>query len=645
MTTTEPAPNPVVRAAQRPECVACGRPYGRPRSPQVSGDALLDCAELVVCDQCWHTAGGTDAVQARLDGDQLAPVLEFPPEVEALLAGADEYDLLHPVDRFLVESGIRWAVLRHIAVPARCDLVRWVLERTPPECTRTADSPDVWIEAVEARIREQTGPGQEFRYNAKRRRWWRVCNVLRCRSNRRRRPLTWRSQQKIAAEVGCDERTVRRVVRWLKREGLLFEVVPGCQLPAQVAPDGETAEERADREHRLAAAIAAENAAIARAEAELEAVRTGLLGDAAVEAAEEALSPDDLAALAAAEDLEPGLVQIAPVYELRVPVTAAEAAEEAAIARAVTVLRSPGEELAQRHAADLVHPSNVSLYGELVAIGHDGTLTWMDALDAANALTCGNVAGLLRTDENVHPPQVCSGDQLKSSSVQAVDSGPPSAGSDQEGVRTVENGAHLAAEGRSGAVEGDRPKPRQSEAVRCAQWLKHSRLHPTLCDEVSVRWLAGLIRGSGLLDRWRWSWDDLADHLHGLPEYPQLPRFIRSPRAWIKKRFQRAIPELPPAALRQRLTEPDADRALLYEHARLIGAPERVLDLIARGDDETSQRRRDEAERARRAEIAERRAAINRCPMCDENGLLAADPQDPHAPLLWCNHDPDTQGW
>ncbi|WP_188317126.1 hypothetical protein, partial [Solihabitans fulvus] len=165
--------------------------------PLVEGDALLDCVDLVVCAQCWHLAGGTSAAQTALaaDGGRMEPLLVFDPAFEELLAAANEYDQLHAVDRFLVEQGIRWAVLRYIAVPARCDLVRWVLERTPLAHTRTADSPDVWIEAVEMRMREQTGPGLEFRYNAKRRRWWRVCNVLRCCSDRGRRPLTKVAQE------------------------------------------------------------------------------------------------------------------------------------------------------------------------------------------------------------------------------------------------------------------------------------------------------------------------------------------------------------------------------------------------------------------------------------------------------------------
>jgi hypothetical protein len=92
----------------------------------VTGAALWDCAELVVCDQCWHLAGGTAAIASRLVDDGEAadpePALLFDPVVEAVLASAAEYDELHPIDRLLVESGVRWEVLRHIAVPARMQL-------------------------------------------------------------------------------------------------------------------------------------------------------------------------------------------------------------------------------------------------------------------------------------------------------------------------------------------------------------------------------------------------------------------------------------------------------------------------------------------------------------------------------------------
>lgn len=84
-------------------------------------DGLFDSAELVVCDQCWQLAGAATAVRAKLadiggDGERLEPLLVFDPAVETLLAGPEKHDLLHPVDRLLVESGVRWMALRHIAV-------------------------------------------------------------------------------------------------------------------------------------------------------------------------------------------------------------------------------------------------------------------------------------------------------------------------------------------------------------------------------------------------------------------------------------------------------------------------------------------------------------------------------------------------
>lgn len=602
--------------------------------------------ELTVCDRCWRAAGGEDAVVTTIDHDgHLTVELEGSAEFEALVAAVEDYDARHPIDRCLIEAGIRWETLRWIAVPARCDLVRYVLERVPPRYSRLAASPEAWMDAVTRHIEAQTGT--EFKYNSKRRRWWRIARVLGCCSDWQGRPLTWVSQEEIAAAVGCSTRTVRRCVAWLQREGLLHEVLPGLELlPRQAVPDDETAAEQAEREARAAAAEAAEDAAVARAMAELDAVRGGLFGDQAADAAEAALSPERAAALAAVEDVEPGWVQLVPVYELRVPMSAAERAEEAAIARAHTKLAaSPGEALARYYAAELVPAANAHVYSELYVIGHDAQLIRMTGTEGANAVTSGNAVGLLRVDEFVHPPQVIGGDQLESSSVQVVDKGPASPGSDEERASLInQNGADLPVSGRTAPPEGDHTKAQQSEAVRAAEWLIRSRLHPVLCDGLSVRWLAGLIRGSRLLSHWRWSWDDLADLIHGVPEHPHLPRHIANPRGWIKARFKRAIGALPPAALRQRLNDPDTDRALLHEYAQLVGAPERILKLIIR-DEATDQRRHEQAEQARLAEGAALRAARQACPLCDEGGWLAADPTDPTAPVIRCNHDPETGGW
>jgi hypothetical protein len=516
-----------------------------------------------VCDQCWQLAGGCGAVQTNLDSanGEMTPLLVLDPAVEALLAGADEYDLLHPIDRLLVESGIRWVLLRHIAVPARMHLAGHVLTRTAPEHTRAADSPELWIDAVEARIRTQSGTGLEFRYAAKRRRWWRICHVLRCCADRRRRPLTWVSQEEIAAAVGCSDRTVRRCVAWLRAEGLLWEIVPGCQLPRQSRPDDETTTERAEREQRMAEAVAAEEAAIARARAELDLVRVGLLGSEAAQATPATVraAPLDFAAPEGGDDLD-GLVQLAPVYELRVPLTQAELAEAQARPNAQSVD--------------------------------------------------------LRIRENGHPPQVLKEDDLKSRSVHPVDNRPAPPGPYQKSFpRPEEPAAQLP--GRPPTGSETKPKARQSEALRAADWLLRSRLDPRLCDEVSLRWLAAQIRGSHLLDRHNWTWDDLADQLHGYPEHTHLPRYIRDCRRWICARFQRAQPALSPTKLR-------------------------IVQRIERTSPTLRQRRQAEAEAHHQKDIAARRAAINNCQLCDELGWLHVPAG---VPTARCNHQIESSGW
>jgi hypothetical protein len=162
-----------------------------------------------------------------------------------------------------------------------------------------------------------------------------------------------------------------------------------------------------------------------------------------------------------------------------------------------------------------------------------------------------------------------------------------------------------------------KPRYRQSEAARAAHWLLRSRLDPRICDDVSLRWLAAQIRGSHLLDRHEWTWDDLADQLHGYPEYAHLPHYIRNCRAWIRARLTRANPILSPGKLR-------------------------IIHDIERHSPTLRRRRQAEAEQARRADIAQRRAVINACDLCDEQGWLHV-PAD--TPTVRCNHDPTTGGW
>jgi biotin operon repressor len=618
--TITPSAPAGVRVAQRLECVACCRPYGRRRAPRIPGDAaggaLIDCAELVVCDQCWHVAGGTAAITTRLAGAGMEPALVFDPAVDALLQAAAEYDQLHPIDRLLVESGVRWSVLRHIAVPARMQLAGEVLRRTAPDATRSADSGRVWLDVVEARIRAQTVAsragssamgGAGFTYNAKRRRWWRIAHLLACAADRDARPLTWVTQEEIAAVVGCSTRTVRRAVAWLRAEGLLFEVVPGCRLPQQHVPDGETAIEATARRARLAAAVAAEDAAIARARArsvlagsELDAVDNGHTGTDAAAAAQLILPDDIIAALAldtgpesASDD---ALVNLSPVYELRVPAPPDLQRRPAPVPAAL-----PGEQ-----PVPLPEPYPDS--SPLTSINTD----WPDP-----------------NSEFVRPPQVSNQDRMKSRSEQDVDKrraprGPyegSSAGS--SGPAEVDGGADAAEstpDGPTAPPEGHQQGHRQSRAVRTAQRLLRSRLDVRVCENVSVHWLAGQLRANRLLDRLLdagWTEQDLVDLLHGAPQYTHLPRHIRSARAWIHTRLHAATPTLPPSRLR-------------------------TLAAIERSSPWFQNRHRAAGAAARQTEITARRTAIDTCPLCNELGWLELGHDTPTAR---CTHDPATGGW
>ncbi len=601
-----------------------------PAGPEGAGEALLGCVELVACDQCWHLAGGSAGVAARLvdagveggvgveggavGGPVLEPMLVFDPVVEALLEAAQDYDLLHPIDRLLVESGIRWPVLRHIAVPARMQLAGRVLRSPAPAGTRSADSARCWLDAVETALRAQPG------YMSRRRRWWRVALQLACAADRDRRPLTWMTQEEIAAVIGCSTRTVRRVVAWLRAQGLLWEVVPGSRLPQQHVPDGETDTEAAQRRARMAAAVAAEQAAITRARAvaraELDAVRTGHRGAAAAATAQLTLhgphgditgdrSGADVAGEGAPGDgldavlvdpddahldgldpheldiglqhlLQSPLVNLAPVYELRVPTDP-------------TTDPTP---------PDTTPPTST------------------------------NTTRTEQGDEFGHPPQVYSEDQLKSRSEHPVDKRRAPRGPYKEvaggvaGPGEVDGGADGAEPVTSTPPAGreserqERQPQRQSRAVRTAQRLLRSRLDVRVCQDVSVHWLAGQLRASGLLEA-GWTEPDLVDLLHGTPEYTHLPRHVRNARGWIRTRLRAATPTLPPSQLR-------------------------TITTIERSSPWFQTRHRAAAAAAQQAEITARRATIDACPLCDELGWLHVDH---NTPTSRCTHDPATGGW
>ncbi len=572
------APPPPMLDRARGDCAACGRPYGRRRAPrgvpEGSADgalALLECAELVVCDQCWYFQGraSLDAEVVDVDGaDAIALQWTFPPQVSAALAAVDRYDALHPLDRRLVESGVRWSVLRHVALPARMKLAGEVLCSVAPPATRPADSPLVWCDAVEARMRAQTtsrgkgGGKRRFVYRCRKQRWWQVVQQLALAAHEERRPLTWISQLEIATLVGCDKRTVRRVVKWLREEGLLWEVVKGTRVPLQRIPDDETPAEAAERAAQLLAEITAAQAQRTRARAEIDAARGGHRGTAAVKAAQLTLSGLDGADLdpAALPTQGQALADIAPVYELRLPDEEARA-------------------IADRIVGDA-----------LAASGEHAPISLAPQVTATTA-------------EFVHPPLVSQQGEKTSSPVQnlpqPVDKGRAPRGPQNEGpgqpindparvstyrLQKAQSAGSLDSRTTARARWARRPPGRtgtpQSRSVNAARRLLRSLLQERLCTGVAERWLAAEIRASRLITDHDWTDQDLADHLHGEPERPRLPYEIRSPRAWIRARLRRADPDRPPSTMRRTA---DARRAALACHRcdddgylQLPGLPEAV---------------------------------------------------------------------
>jgi hypothetical protein len=539
---------------------------------------------------------------------------------EALLGGQALDDERHPIDQYLVECGVRWCVLRYVAPPARVDLALQISARTAPDHTRSAISAQVWVDAVDERIRRS----RDFRYESKRRRWLQIAQRYADASDRDRRPLTWLAQDDIAAAVGCSTKTVQRCEQWLQGQGLLFELVPGTRLPMMDQPEDENPVERESRIraqlHKLAEAVAAEEAARQRARAELAAVRAGHNGrEAAGIAAHDspATAPIPTQTSENADDQEIPLINICPVYELRVPMTPAERAEHAAVADAFTVRRSAGRVLLDHHRQHAVHPRNAHVYADLVAVFEDGSIKRATSKAAAEAVTCGYVIGLLRSTENVCPPDLPIEDQIVSSSPDAVDKRRAPRGLDQRGSR--EKRSDSPAERRTRPSEGRSVAKRRSRAEWAARRLLRSTLDPRLCEDVSESWLAARLRSSGLLNH-GWTDQDLADHLHGYPQWPHLPHRISNCRAWISARLSKAEPHLPPHKLQ-------------------------LIDEVEKSSPWFQRRNRqevDQRELARQAEIAQRRRAIDACGLCDELGWIEV----PNGtPTVRCNHDSSTGGW
>jgi DNA-binding XRE family transcriptional regulator len=597
---------------------------------------------------CWFAAGGSTAVAERAAAGEPLVVLDPVAENVLLSCSSAHSAWRHALDCLLIDSGISWPLLRQIRPAARVRLAGMVAARTAPARTRRAIAPWEFLEAVDERIAARMGT--MFRYRCKAMRWREICAVWAIVADRERRPLTRISQEEVAAAVGCSTKTVQRVEQWLQEEGLFWEVVPGCLVPQAEVPEAETPAERAARHTRQAAveeaAARAEAARQALVAAELDALHAGLVGADAAEAALAAIGPQLAADIAAAPtgESETPLLRIVPVYELRVPLTAAELAEETALEAAVTAdtaIPEPRSTSTNATAADqadeFVHPpdslnkENSSPLPETVDNSHAPRGSSNESGDRwyADQPECG-IAGPVRpVDGSV--AGVTGVPEVGTSEASAE---PCDALRDREAARAwlrraeedsqlreSVTGNWLTAVSRTAGLftptangsSKSAPSRVERNADVIARWLLRSSLDPRLCDHVDERWLAKVIEASGLLTHSEWDAYELRDQLHGEPEYARLPYHIRDCRGWIKARLTAAVPLLPPRHRRR------TQETQLEEAAEPIKAPHTTAAAAVR-----------------------RRAAINACELCDENGLLDLGGD---APLVRCNHDIDTGGW
>ncbi len=420
----------------------------------------------------------------------------------------------------------------------------------------------------------------------------------------------------IAEALGVSSRTVRRALVWLRAQGFMHELVPGCRVPEAEVPEDETADERAareaDDEHLAvvaAAAAAREAAHQALVAGEMAALRAGLRGADAAAAALARLTPEQAEALAAPlPQRETRLLQVVPVYELRVPLTDVELAEDTQLRNALWPVWTPAPR------------------------------TTTTSTDVPNSgVTCGDT-------EIVHPPQNLP-KKISSTGAGAVDKERGAsrridqkqgeAWSDQAGYGR--GGAGWAVDGMASPAEGEsNPDPdappaapvqragNSTDPAVVARWLARSALDPRLVAgedlELLERWLRRMLRATGLLSHDGWDGHEVRELLHGRPVYPNLPYDIASPRAFLRGRFADAQPLLPPTRLAEvhRL-----ERGSRYHRERRLG-------VYSPAD-------------PHRVEMAARRVAIEACELCDEQGWISSVPDD--MPVVRCNHDPDTGGW
>jgi hypothetical protein len=516
----------------------------------------------------------------------------------------------HRWNEVLTQAGVRWCVLRWVPRSVRRDLALQVLSRVAPEDTKRAESAALWLDEVKARIERSP----RFKRACSRVMAMRVAETYAALVERDGRPLTWITQEEIAAAVGRSDRTVRRYLDWLRAEGLLHELVPGTRLPSMDRPEDETEDEADARRQREAEGIRAEEAARQRAReafkahkdaerqqvrAELDAVRAGHRGSAAAEVAENATADLDLPDLAAVIEEarailsaanEATLLNIAPTYELRLPLSEAELAEAAGL---------------------------------------------------REAMTSANAAANAAETRNVHPPHYPLEKEESSECVRDVEKKKSRGASrrrDNKGAHSAVSSSDLDAAGLSEGSEGDRLNRRASRALRAAEALLGGELDPKVTHGVSLRWLTARIRGSRLLDH-DWTIEDLADCIHGRPEQPHLPKHIRSPRAWIHARLAAATPAMPPSRLAQVLEVENTHVKARRQVRQAADARDRAAAIRACSHcDEVGL-----VETAAGVQRCRHDSATAACSMCDTAGWLLVD--DLAGVEVRCSHDPATSGW
>ncbi|MDF2968388.1 MAG: hypothetical protein K0Q93_2166 [Nocardioidaceae bacterium] len=551
-------------------CVDCGKP-GRPRRAPRGGESLTVCdvhAQLLDLD-----AATDDYVPVHEDAN---PVADYRDLAEVFL---DELGLW---DRLLTASGIRWHLLRHIPRTVRQELYQETIRReyhAMPGTRPASEGGTVWQDHVDRLI------DAEHWQARKAEKWRRFARMIADSVDPVGPPITREgvTMPELCAALGCSERYVQQIQKWFRDRGLLLVLVRGTRAPRMEAPEDERPEEAAAREAREEARAAANRQRIAEARAHVQAEIAAHAAGRPAPPPPDSFAPFREMQQQLAEEPPAPLINIAQVYQLRLPVApdARDAPRESYLA---TLAAKRRQRRAQAQADAL----------EALALETSRRGWNREYAEVPNSKEKSSVPPCLEDRESLQAGG--AGVEERPASRGSYDEGScPSGGSNQPRRREPR---HVRAArrllGRLQSAQGTPVKP---------------LLPDHLCREVTLSALAGWIRQHVVAG---WSDDELVLAIaHDGGRWHRAPDVVRNAPGFVRT----ALTRWPADGTRPTIVD--------FELRR------RVDEL----DHENDQERVARAARGRRI-------AIDACSRCDEEGWELLDGGGPE---VRCDHRPVAQ--